>query len=91
MILFYVFYCIVLNFNTPLEKWAYSLKLPIKLPTKEEQSALVTFKNVPEVTYSHANGSDGQIDQLQSPEQQQPPPLQTQQQQQYQGYNENAE
>lgn len=55
MLLCYVVYCIVLKFNTPLEKWAYSLKLPIKLPSKEEQSALVTFKNVPDTNYSQGN------------------------------------
>lgn len=41
-----------MHFNAPLEKWAHSLKLPIKLPTKEEQSALVTYKNLPDTTYS---------------------------------------
>lgn len=54
MILFYVVYCIALYFNTALEKWAHSLRLPIKLPTKEEQSALVTYKNVPDSTYSQS-------------------------------------
>lgn len=52
MMLFYVVYCIALFFNTSLEKWAHSLQLPIKLPTKEEQSALVTYKNVPDTSYS---------------------------------------
>lgn len=55
MMIFYVIYCIALHFNTPLERWAHSLKLPIKLPTKEEQSALVTYKNLPDTTtYSQA-------------------------------------
>lgn len=52
MMIFYVIYCIALHFNSPLEKWAHSLQLPIKLPTKEEQSALVTYKNLPDTTYS---------------------------------------
>lgn len=52
--IFYVVYCVALLFNTPLEKWAYSLQLPIKLPTKEEQSALVTFKNLPDTNYSQS-------------------------------------
>lgn len=52
--IFYVVYCIALHFNTPLEKWAYTLQLPIKLPTKEEQSALVTFKNLPDTNYSQS-------------------------------------
>lgn len=80
MILFYVLYCVALHFNTALEKWAYSLKLPIKLPTKEEQSALVTFKNLPDPNYSQnapaeANGGAAEQQQLQqatSPEAQQP-------------------
>lgn len=58
MILFYVLYCVALHFNTALEKWAYSLKLPIKLPTKEEQSALVTFKNLPDPSYSQNAAAD---------------------------------
>lgn len=81
MLLCYVVYCVALNFNTPLERWAYSLKLPIKLPTKEEQSALVTFKNVPDVTYS---GPDAADEHPKSPELAPP-------QQQYQGYNETNE
>lgn len=48
----YVIYCIALHFNPFLERWAHSLKLPIKLPSKEEQSALVTYKNLPETTYT---------------------------------------
>lgn len=52
MMLIYVVYCIALHFNSALERWAYNvIKLvPIKLPTKEEQSALVTFKNTPDST-----------------------------------------
>lgn len=52
MLLLYVGYCIALHFNSALERWAHSLNLPIKLPTKEEQSSLVTFKNVPEQSYT---------------------------------------
>lgn len=52
MILFYVVYCVALHFNSALEKWAHSLNLPIKLPTKEEQSALVTYKNISDPTYT---------------------------------------
>lgn len=54
MMLCYVLYCVALKFNTALEQLAqpYILKLPIKLPTREEQSALVTFKNVPDSTYN---------------------------------------
>lgn len=54
MLICYVFYCIALHFNTELEKIVqpYILRLPIKLPTREEQSALVTFKNIPDSTYN---------------------------------------
>lgn len=54
MLICYVFYCIALHFNSALEKFArpYILKLPIKLPTREEQSALVTFKNAPDSSYT---------------------------------------
>lgn len=54
MMIFYLVYCVALHFNTALEKWAqpYILKLPIKLPTREEQSSLVTFKNAPESSYT---------------------------------------
>lgn len=88
MILFYVLYCVALHFNTALERWAYSLKLPIKLPTKEEQSALVTFKNLPDPNYSQnveANGNAVESQPISSPDQQ--PQQQQQQQQNYQGYN----
>lgn len=86
MLIFYVLYCVMLHFNTFLERWAYSLKLPIKLPSKEEQSALVTFKNVPE-----AQGAETKLKQQESLEQPQEPQQQQQQQpqpQNYQGYNE---
>lgn len=56
MLFCYVLYCIALHFNSALEQLAqpYILKLPIKLPTREEQSALVTFKNVPDTSYNTA-------------------------------------
>nr|AAM11079.1 GH23040p [Drosophila melanogaster] len=52
MLLCYVGYCVALHFNTELERWALGLNLPFKLPSKEEQSALVTYKNVPEGSYT---------------------------------------
>lgn len=54
MMMFYVVYCVALHFNSALERLIqpYVLKLPIKLPTREEQSALVTFKNAPDSTYT---------------------------------------
>lgn len=70
MLICYVIYCIVLKFNTPLERWAYSLKLPIKLPSKEEQSALVTFKNVPDTNYGNeAAVAKGETTEAMSPQQ----------------------
>lgn len=64
MLLLYVVYCIALHFNSALERWAYSLNLPIKLPTKEEQSSLVTFKNIPEQSYTQ----DQKLAETKSPE-----------------------
>ncbi|XP_005191595.1 probable sodium/potassium/calcium exchanger CG1090 [Musca domestica] len=65
MLLFYVIYCVALCFNTELERWAMSLNLPFKLPTKEEQSSLVTYKNVPDSTYTE--GSQQQTNLSQEP------------------------
>lgn len=60
MLICYVFYCIALHFNTALEKLVqpYVLRLPIKLPTREEQSSLVTFKNVPDSSYQGIQNAD---------------------------------
>ena len=57
MMIFYVFYCVALKFNTTLEKLVtpYILRLPIKLPSREEQSSLVTFKNAPDSSYTQGN------------------------------------
>ncbi|XP_055542829.1 probable sodium/potassium/calcium exchanger CG1090 [Wyeomyia smithii] len=79
MLLFYVVYCVALHFNTALEKWAHTLNLPIKLPTKEEQSALVTYKNLPDTTYTQGQPGIEQQAQVQ-------PEPQQQQQQADQGY-----
>ncbi|XP_037025683.1 probable sodium/potassium/calcium exchanger CG1090 [Bradysia coprophila] len=80
MMLFYVVYCIALYFNTSLEKWAHSLQLPIKLPTKEEQSALVTYKNVPDTSYSQTGQAVTSLSQE--------PTAPSQSQDNYQGYSE---
>lgn len=57
MMIFYVIYCVALHFNSALEKLVqpYILQLPIKLPTREEQSALVTFKNAPDSSYTQGS------------------------------------
>ncbi|KAH8369405.1 hypothetical protein KR009_010088 [Drosophila setifemur] len=60
MLLCYVGYCVALHFNTELERWALGLNLPFKLPSKEEQSALVTYKNVPESSYTQENSGQAQ-------------------------------
>ncbi|KOB62898.1 putative potassium-dependent sodium-calcium exchanger [Operophtera brumata] len=44
MLFMYGVYCVALRYNTQLERWAMMLPLPIKLPTREEQAALVTYK-----------------------------------------------
>ncbi|KAJ2940030.1 hypothetical protein O0L34_g14063 [Tuta absoluta] len=45
MLIMYGVYCIALRFNSTLERWAMKLPLPFKLPTREEQAALVTYKS----------------------------------------------
>lgn len=45
MLIMYGVYCIALRFNTELERWALTLPLPFKLPTREEQAALVTYRS----------------------------------------------
>lgn len=60
MLLCYVGYCVALHFNTELERWALGLNLPFKLPSKEEQSALVTYKNVPESSYTQESAGQPQ-------------------------------
>ncbi|XP_026474447.1 probable sodium/potassium/calcium exchanger CG1090 [Ctenocephalides felis] len=71
MLLMYVVYCVALHFNSALENWAHNLKLPIKLPTREEQSALVTYKNLPEeqqkTSYTSPDGK--QVNQISEVEQ----------------------
>ncbi|EDW15254.2 uncharacterized protein Dmoj_GI24726 [Drosophila mojavensis] len=80
MLLCYVGYCIALHFNTELERWALGLNLPFKLPSKEEQSALVTYKNVPESSYTQGT----QPKEAETSAQQQPQPSA---QGDYQSYN----
>ncbi|XP_055716381.1 probable sodium/potassium/calcium exchanger CG1090 isoform X1 [Phlebotomus papatasi] len=70
MLVFYVFYCIALHFNSALERWAMTWKLPIKLPTKEEQSALVTYKNISDPTYTQ--NAQAVTNLSQEPQQEQP-------------------
>ncbi|KAH8417477.1 hypothetical protein KR222_000726 [Zaprionus bogoriensis] len=85
MLLCYVGYCIALHFNTELERWALGLNLPFKLPSKEEQSALVTYKNVPESSYTQGTGA--QTKETDPSAQQQQQQSQAQAQGDYQSYN----
>lgn len=84
MLLCYVGYCIALHFNTELERWALGLNLPFKLPSKEEQSALVTYKNVPESSYTQGTTATKETDPSAQQQQQQ---AQAQAQGDYQSYN----
>ncbi|KAH8359124.1 hypothetical protein KR093_004469 [Drosophila rubida] len=86
MLLCYVGYCVALCFNTELERWAMSLNLPFKLPSKEEQSALVTYKNVPESSYTQGNGGQSQSKET-DPSAQQKQKQQEASQGDYQSYN----
>ncbi|CAH0721028.1 unnamed protein product, partial [Brenthis ino] len=45
MLFMYGVYCVALRFNNALERWALTLPLPFKLPSREEQAALVTYKS----------------------------------------------
>lgn len=85
MLIFYVIYCIALHFNSALEKWAHSLNLPIKLPSKEEQSALVTYKNLPETSYTQEQQAVTSLSQ--DPNAQVPTPQTQTTDQGYNGYN----
>ncbi|XP_066144151.1 probable sodium/potassium/calcium exchanger CG1090 [Euwallacea fornicatus] len=46
MLVIYAIYCVVLHFNPVLEKWAHTLPVPFKSPTPNEQSGLVSYKNL---------------------------------------------
>ncbi|CAG9835651.1 unnamed protein product [Diabrotica balteata] len=46
MILTYIVYCIVLHFNTPLERWAQTWPVPFKKMAPTEQSGLVSYKTL---------------------------------------------
>ncbi|XP_028131192.1 probable sodium/potassium/calcium exchanger CG1090 [Diabrotica virgifera virgifera] len=46
MILTYLVYCVVLHFNTPLERWAQTWPVPFKKMSPTEQSGLVSYKTL---------------------------------------------
>ncbi|XP_053619933.1 probable sodium/potassium/calcium exchanger CG1090 isoform X2 [Plodia interpunctella] len=66
MLIMYGVYCIALRFNTTLEIWAISViqKLPFKLPTREEQAALVTYKSTGGQAPASAAAAEGQYTQV---------------------------
>ncbi|XP_021204452.1 probable sodium/potassium/calcium exchanger CG1090 isoform X2 [Bombyx mori] len=63
MLIMYGVYCVALRFNTALEQWAMTLPLPFKLPTREEQAALVTYsRNAAAGPTPAAEGQYSQVD-----------------------------
>lgn len=46
MLVVYGVYCIVLHFNPALERWAQTLPVPFKKVLPNEQSGLVSYKNL---------------------------------------------
>lgn len=48
MLFMYVVYCVVLHFNTPLEKWSQTLPVPCKRVEPQEESGLVSYKTLEE-------------------------------------------
>ncbi|CAH0554448.1 unnamed protein product [Brassicogethes aeneus] len=46
MLITYVIYCVVLHFNTEIERWAQTLPVPFKQKAPCEQSGLVSYKTL---------------------------------------------
>ncbi|XP_056640739.1 probable sodium/potassium/calcium exchanger CG1090 [Diorhabda sublineata] len=46
MIFTYLIYCVVLHYNTPLERWAQTWPVPFKVVPPNEQSGLVSYKTL---------------------------------------------
>ncbi|KAF7274645.1 hypothetical protein GWI33_012690 [Rhynchophorus ferrugineus] len=73
MLVTYAIYCVVLHFNPQLEKWAQTLPLPFKTTAPNEQSGLVSYKNL-EDERKHTNyGMEWNNEQPSQQQQQQPP------------------
>ncbi|CAB3223003.1 unnamed protein product [Arctia plantaginis] len=64
MLIMYGVYCVALRFNTTLERWAMTLPLPFKLPTREEQAALVTYRSAGGQPPAPAAGGDSTYSQM---------------------------
>ncbi|XP_030764212.1 probable sodium/potassium/calcium exchanger CG1090 [Sitophilus oryzae] len=80
MLVTYFIYCIVLHFNTPLEKWAQTWPVPFKTVAPNEQSGLVSYKTLEEQRQKHTNygmewnETNEQEQQAQQPQQESSPP-----------------
>jgi hypothetical protein len=48
MLLMYVGYCVVLHYNTRIERWAQSLPVPCRQTLPEEESAIVSYRHLEE-------------------------------------------
>lgn len=48
MLLMYAGYCLVLHYNSRIEKWAQKLPVPCRQPLPEEESALVSYRQLEE-------------------------------------------
>lgn len=55
MLFMYVVYCVALNFNAPLEKWAQTWPVPCKKPAPGEESGLVSYKTLNDDKQNSAN------------------------------------
>lgn len=71
MLFTYLVYCVVLHFNTPLERWAQTWPVPFKIKPPTEESGLVSYKTLEETGKLPNYGMDWSPDK-QQPQQQQP-------------------
>ncbi|KAL4710818.1 hypothetical protein ACJJTC_010941 [Scirpophaga incertulas] len=64
MLIMYGVYCVALRYNSELERWASRQRLPVRLPTRDEQAALVTYKSavVPPANAAAAEGQYAQME-----------------------------
>lgn len=70
MLITYLIYCVVLHFNTPLERWAQTWPVPFKIKAPTEESGLVSYKTLEE-TGKHPNyGMDWSPEKQQQPSEQ---------------------
>ncbi|CAH1166693.1 unnamed protein product [Phyllotreta striolata] len=61
MLITYLVYCVVLHFNTPLERWAQTWPVPFKVvPQPTEQSGLVSYRTLDDENKRPSYGVDQQ-------------------------------